>query len=200
MYANPYYLQMVSKLTHQCSLNISTPWSWMYYYSRSKNNSDRWRFFKMTVACAVSQYTLAKKVERIRRIPSHGVAALSAFGIEEGNPFRDCIDSLTIELNQVNTCFTFQQVLYFATIWIGILLLVHSTFFYQSVFLHYLLQKLSWTLMEWHFGQYVACRSWLLCLLQGQVYKGFHSVVLTEGEVLNTYWYKHLLPCSLADK
>ena len=27
--------------------------------------------------------------------------ALSAFGIEEGNPFRDCIDSLTIELNQV---------------------------------------------------------------------------------------------------
>ncbi len=33
-----------------------------------------------------------KKVEWIRRIPLHGVAALSAFGIEEGNPFRDCID------------------------------------------------------------------------------------------------------------
>ncbi len=40
--------------------------------------------------------------------------------------------TLTIELNQVNTCFTIQQVLYFATLWIGILL-VHSTFFYQSV-------------------------------------------------------------------
>ncbi len=70
----------------------------------------------------------------------------SAFGIEEGNPFRDCIDSLlidlegqfllminkvikrnkentphlkgtlTVELNQVNTCITFQQVLYFATL------------------------------------------------------------------------------------
>ena len=38
---------------------------------------------------------------------------------------------LTIELNQVNTCFTFQQALYFATLWIGILL-VNSTFFYQS--------------------------------------------------------------------
>ncbi len=36
--------------------------------------------------------------------------------------------TLTIELNQVNTCFTFQQVLYFATLWIGILL-VNSTFF-----------------------------------------------------------------------
>ncbi len=34
--------------------------------------------------------------------------------------------------NQANTCFTFQQVFYFATLWIGILL-VHSTFFYQSV-------------------------------------------------------------------
>ncbi len=40
---------------------------------------------------------------------------------------------LTIEFNQVKTCFTFQQVLYFATLWIGILL-VHSTFFYQSVY------------------------------------------------------------------
>ncbi len=86
-----------------------------------------------------------KNVERIRRIPSHGVAALSAFGIEEGNPFRDCIDSLlidlegklllmvnkvikrnkentphlkgtlTIELNQCNTCFTFEQVIYLTT-------------------------------------------------------------------------------------
>ncbi len=36
--------------------------------------------------------------------------------------------TLTIELNHVNTCFIFQQVLYFALIWIGILL-VHSTFF-----------------------------------------------------------------------
>ena len=53
-----------------------------------------------------------KKVEQIGRIPSHGVAALSAFGIEEGNPFRDCI----VKLNQVNTCFTFEQVLYFATL------------------------------------------------------------------------------------
>ncbi len=81
----------------------------------------------------------------MRKIPSHGVAALSAFGIKEGNTFRDCIDSLlidlegkflfminkvikcnkenashikgtlTIELNQVNTCFTL-QVLYFATL------------------------------------------------------------------------------------
>ncbi len=39
---------------------------------------------------------------------------------------------LTIEFNQVITCFTFQQVLYFATLWIGIPL-VHSTFSYQSV-------------------------------------------------------------------
>ena len=39
-----------------------------------------------------------KKVERIRRIPSHGVAALRAFGIDRGNPFRDCIDSLLIDL------------------------------------------------------------------------------------------------------
>ncbi len=102
------------------------------------------------------------KSERIRRIPSHGVAALRAFGIDRGNPLRDCIDSLlidlqgwfpfminkvikrnkestphlkghlTIELNQINTCFTYQQVLYLASLWIGILL-VHSTFFYQSV-------------------------------------------------------------------
>ncbi len=34
-----------------------------------------------------------KKVERIRRMPSHGVAALSDFGIEQGHPFRVCIDS-----------------------------------------------------------------------------------------------------------
>ncbi len=40
--------------------------------------------------------------------------------------------NLTIELNQVNTCFPFQQVLYFASIWMDILL-VKSTFFYQSV-------------------------------------------------------------------
>ena len=40
--------------------------------------------------------------------------------------------TLTIGLNQVNTCFTFQQVFYFATFWIGILL-VHATFVYQSV-------------------------------------------------------------------
>ncbi len=39
-----------------------------------------------------------KKVERIRRIPSHGVAALRAFGIDQANPFRDCIDSLLIDL------------------------------------------------------------------------------------------------------
>ena len=41
-----------------------------------------------------------KEVERIRRIPSHGVAALRAFGIEQGNPFRDCIDSLLIDLEE----------------------------------------------------------------------------------------------------
>ena len=40
--------------------------------------------------------------------------------------------TLTIEINQVNTCFTFQQVLYFVGLWIGILS-IHSTFFYQSV-------------------------------------------------------------------
>ncbi len=41
----------------------------------------------------------SKKIgERIRRIPFHGVAALRAFGIEEGNAFRDCIDSLLIDL------------------------------------------------------------------------------------------------------
>ncbi len=40
-------------------------------------------------------------------------------------------ETLTIELNQVNT-FTYQQVLYFATLWLGILL-VHSTFFYQAL-------------------------------------------------------------------
>ncbi len=68
---------------------------------------------------------------------------LSAFGIEQRNPFRVFIDCwkvikrnkentphlkrpLAIELNQVNTCFTFQQVLYFANHWIGILL-IHST-------------------------------------------------------------------------
>ncbi len=39
-----------------------------------------------------------KIVEWIRRIPFHGVAALSAFGIEEDNPFRDCIDRLLIGL------------------------------------------------------------------------------------------------------
>ncbi len=39
--------------------------------------------------------------------------------------------ALNRELNQINTCFTFQQVLYLASLWIGILL-VHSTFFYQS--------------------------------------------------------------------
>ena len=43
-------------------------------------------------------YTLTKKVEWIRRIAFHRVAALSAFGIEVGNPFRDCIDSLLIDL------------------------------------------------------------------------------------------------------
>ncbi len=35
-----------------------------------------------------------KKVETIRRIPSKRVAALSAFGIEKGNPFKDCIDCI----------------------------------------------------------------------------------------------------------
>ena len=99
-----------------------------------------------------------KKVEWIKRILSHGVAAWNTFEMDQGNPFRDCIDSLLIDLegyfllminkvikrnkentphlkgdfdywtNQVNTCFTFQQVLYFATLWKGILL-VHSTFF-----------------------------------------------------------------------
>ena len=45
-------------------------------------------------------YTLTKKVERNRRIPSHGVAALSAFGIEEETPFRDCIGSLLIDFER----------------------------------------------------------------------------------------------------
>ena len=61
-----------------------------------------------------------KKNERLRRTLSHGVAALSAFGIEQGNPFRDFIDSLLIWLfnstTYVNICFTFQQVLYFAAL------------------------------------------------------------------------------------
>ncbi len=38
------------------------------------------------------------KVEWIMRIPSHRVAALRAFGIDRGNPFRDCIDNLLIDL------------------------------------------------------------------------------------------------------
>ena len=41
-------------LTHRA--NISTPWSWMYFYSRTKKNSAWWRFSKMTVHCAVSHY------------------------------------------------------------------------------------------------------------------------------------------------
>ncbi len=41
--------------------------------------------------------------------------------------------TLTIELNQCNTCFIFEQIIYFATLWKGPILLVHSTFFYQSV-------------------------------------------------------------------
>ncbi len=45
-----------------------------------------------------SPHSGKKKVEWIRRIPFHGVAALSAFGIEEGNPFRDCLNSLLIDL------------------------------------------------------------------------------------------------------
>ncbi len=98
------------------------------------------------ISCYLTIHSGEKKVKRIRRIPYHGVAALSAFGIEEGNPFRDWIDSLlidlegefllminkvikrnkentphlkgtlTIELNQVNTCLTFQQVLYFTSL------------------------------------------------------------------------------------
>ena len=44
------------------------------------------------------QHSAKNKVERIRRIPPHGVAALSTFGNEQGNPFRDCIDSLQIDL------------------------------------------------------------------------------------------------------
>ncbi len=61
-----------------------------------------------------------KNVERIRRTPSHGVATLGAFGIDQGNPFRDYIDSLlidtphlkgtlTIELSQVNTVLLFNK-------------------------------------------------------------------------------------------
>ncbi len=52
----------------------------------------------MLLQISVACHTLAKKVERIRRMPSHGVAALSASGIEKRNPFRDCIDSLLIDL------------------------------------------------------------------------------------------------------
>ena len=47
---------------------------------------------------SASVHSGKKNVERIRIIPSHGVAALSAFGIEGGNPFRDCIDNLLIDL------------------------------------------------------------------------------------------------------
>ena len=52
--------------------------------------------------CYIDDYncTLAKKIERIRRIPSHGVASLIAFAIEQGSHFRDCIDSLLIDLEE----------------------------------------------------------------------------------------------------
>ncbi len=36
---------------------ISTPWSWMYYYSRSKNNRDRWWFSKMILHYTLSPYS-----------------------------------------------------------------------------------------------------------------------------------------------
>ena len=58
--------------------------------------------FLFMVGANVTSYKVLhsgkKKVETIWRIPSHGVAVLGAFGIEGGNPFRDCIDSLLIDL------------------------------------------------------------------------------------------------------
>ncbi len=61
---------------------------------------------QIMLICGKGDHTLAKKnVERIRRIPSHGVAALRAFGIDQRTPFRDCIDSLLIDLiNKVIKC------------------------------------------------------------------------------------------------
>ncbi len=50
--------------------------------------------YQFATMLAIIFRTLVK--ERIRKIPSHLVAALSALGIEQGNPFRDCIDSLLI--------------------------------------------------------------------------------------------------------
>ena len=49
--------------------------------------------------CELRSHTVGKKVERIGRVPFHGVAALSAFGIEQGNPFRDGIESILIDLD-----------------------------------------------------------------------------------------------------
>ncbi len=48
--------------------------------------------------CKLEGTLWQRKVEWIRRLPSHRVAASSTLGIEEGNPFRDCIDSLLIDL------------------------------------------------------------------------------------------------------
>ena len=49
--------------------------------------------FQLVITYA-NMHSGKKKVERIGRIPSHGV--LSAFGIDQESPFRDHIDSLPI--------------------------------------------------------------------------------------------------------
>ncbi len=84
----------------------------------------------------LSAYTTLwqKKVEWTRRIPFHRVAALSAFGIEEGNPFRDCIDSLLIDFDYWTL--PGQHLFYFSTSTLLCILLAISwfiqLFFYQS--------------------------------------------------------------------
>ncbi len=66
------------------------------FYSRSACSTS---YESLTLSgLSFCQHTLAKKVERIGRISFHWVAASSVFGIEEENPFRDCIDSLLVDL------------------------------------------------------------------------------------------------------
>ena len=58
-----------------------------------------------------------KNVERIRRIPRHGVASLRDITRENQGVMETSMScytekrTLTIELNQVNTCFTFNKYL-----------------------------------------------------------------------------------------
>ncbi len=102
--------------------------------------------------------------------------------------------TLTIELNQDNTCFTFQQVFYFATLWTGILL-VHSTFFYQSVALALTCALAAMTvsfseMLQWHIWHFVRCwwsnefRNARKLFLSG--YKSSLRLVHWEGQNLRT--------------